>query len=604
MKVEINAGGKRTVESDAPSFLQTNTIGGFSVFGQKPSSRYEGAFFARWFKEGAPTIFKAIENLEVPGKIVSMSYTPLRTTRKYDNGLIETFATPDGYDALIYSLNKPTEVGLVLDCREIFDSKQWGRTYDFSVEHKCLVITFTKKNDSREASGTEYQVFVAVFGEGMQYLPTQKWVEHFYPTDQNRNSWPWSRYVFNACTMRIKDAVLAFSHVKSQAVETAINVYAQREKLLKAKEKRLAALTSAHKLKNPDLNVAFTLAVNALDALRHGHSRHYAGIPWFARSWSRDDLISVGADISLGHFDIVKNILGHYLTNVTGATLPRFPDAPKELPAADAMGWLFFQLGCYIDALEDVRKLKTFINSSEQDIAEDKLDTALNALFKERFKDGLIVNGPEETWMDTSYGGDRRDGARIEIQALTLAMLKLHGKFTGKADPREDLLKLSVRRNFWTGKTLKDGKEDPNIRPNCFLAALLYPELLSKAEWMTCFDNTLKKLWLDWGGLATVAKDHPLYCADHSGENPKSYHRGDSWFWLNNIAALVMFRLDKKKYSDYIHKILKASMHEQQSLGIIGAMGELSSASQLRSQGCWSQLWSNATLVELLREIR
>lgn len=595
MKVEYFAGGKRTVDADEIAVMQSNSNGGFAIFSPKPKSRYEGTFFRNL------NVYKAVENLEVAGKIVKITHTPTQSTREYDNGLMETIAMPDGYDALIYKLNKQTDVGLLLDCREIFDNKQWGRTYSLSVEHKCLVITFTKKNDSREPNGKEYQVFVAVFGEGMQYLPVQQWVEHHYSIDQQRNSWPYSRYVFNAAKMRIKEAVIAFANDRSKAIETAINVYASRDKLLAAKEKRLAALTP--KLRNADLNVSHALAVAALDALRMGHAQHYAGAPWFVQPWTRDELISVGAHIAIDNYGTVKNVLKHLLEDVKGATLSRFPRLPKELIAADGMGWLFFQLEQFITALEADRKLKTYVTSSELDAAEDKLDTALNAIFKERMQDGLVVNGPEETWMDTSFGGDKRDGARIEIQALTLAMLRLHKRLTGNEDPREKTLKMNVRKHFFTGKTLKDGKEDPNIRPNCFLASFLYPELLTKNEWEACFDTALKKLWLDWGGLTTIAKDNILFCNDHSGENPKSYHRGDSWFWVNNIAAIVMARVNRKKYSSYINKILKASMHEQQAMGIAGACGELSSASQLKSQGCWSQLWSNATLIELLREL-
>ncbi|HSU73062.1 MAG TPA: amylo-alpha-1,6-glucosidase [Candidatus Binatia bacterium] len=600
MKIEYFAGGKRTVEAEDVAVLQTNTIGGFTIFSQKPKSRYEGVFFENYVNN-QHTVFKTIEQLALPGNVTKITHTPAQTTREYDNGLMETIAMPDRYPALIYKLNKQVEVGLVLDCREIFDNKQWGRTYALSVDHKCLVITFTKKNDSREPNGKEYQVFVAVFGEGMQYLPVQQWVEHSYALDQERNSWPFSRWVFDAAKMRIKEAVIAFSTSRSHAIETAINVYAQRDALIAAKEKRIAALTT-HKLRNPDLNVSYTLAVAALDALRFGHGSHYAGLPWFVQPWTRDELIATGADIITGNFPVVKNIIGTLLTDVKGATLTRFPGVAKELPAADGMGWLFFRLEQFIAALEKERKLKTFLSSSEMDVAEDKLDTALNALFKDHVTDGLIVNGPEETWMDTSFGGDKRDGARIEIQALTLAMLRFHHTL-GSEDPREATLRTNVRKHFFTGKTLKDGKEDPNIRPNCFLASFLYPQLLSKKEWEACFDTALKKLWLDWGGLSTIAKDHPLYCNDHTGENPKSYHRGDSWFWVNNLAAIAMHRVNAKKYSPYINKILKASMHEQQAMGIAGACGELSSASRLRSQGCWSQLWSNATLVELLREI-
>jgi hypothetical protein len=604
MKIEHVAGGKRTIASEGDvHILQTNRTGGFAALAPKPTSRYEGVFFRK-----GNDVFKVIERLELPGTVTSVTNRVSSVSRAYDHGLVETFCMPDGQDALIYSLDKRSEVSLVLDCRQLYDSKQWGRTYTLSVDHKCLVVSFQKKNDARETNGQEYDLHLAVFGEGMEFLPVQQWNENYYDADQRRNSFPWSRWVFTACKMRVKDAVFAFATDKNKAVETAINVYAQRAKFIDAKQQRIKQLLSENKLKNPDLNVSRALAVGALDALHCGDGKSYAGIPWFTQAWTRDELISIGANIVLGDFVHAKHVLGRYLSEAKGAVLPRFSGSPMgapdaHVPAADGMGWLFFRMGQFMDALERARKLKTFLKSSELDTAEDKLDTALNGLFKERSKDGLIINNPDETWMDTSFNGDSRAGARIEIQALTLAMLQLHARLTGTPDPREKELRDAVRKHFWTGKTIKDGKEDPTIRPNCFLAAFLYPQLFDKKDWMRAFDAMLPKLWLDWGGLASIATDHPLFTANSSGENVRSYHRGDSWFWVNNIAAIVLHRLDKKKYSDYIRTILKASMHEQEALGISGASGELSSASTLRSEGCWSQLWSSATLIELLHEL-
>ena len=82
-----------------------------------------------------------------------------------------------------------------------------------------------------------------------------------------------------------------------------------------------------------------------------------------------------------------------------------------------------------------------------------------------------------------------------------------------------------------------------------------------------------------------------------------SYHRGDSWFWINNITAIVMHQVDKEFFSKYINKILEASTWELLYMGITGYAGELSSAKELRSEGCSAQLWSNSTYIELINEL-
>ena len=217
----------------------------------------------------------------------------------------------------------------------------------------------------------------------------------------------------------------------------------------------------------------------------------------------------------------------------------------------------------------------------------------------------FAINGPQETWMDTVWGNDTRSGARIEIQALRLSMYRLAYELSGKDEFKEleQKLKEKVREKFWNGNILADGLDDWTIRPNLFIAAYIYPELLSKDEWSKCFETALPKLWLEWGGLATIDKDNPLFCDNYTGENHQSYHRGDSWFWINNLAAIVMARVDRKLFGNYIDQILDASANDILYQGFIGHHSELSSASEQKSEGCLCQAWSSAMFVELMHEL-
>jgi glycogen debranching enzyme len=204
--------------------------------------------------------------------------------------------------------------------------------------------------------------------------------------------------------------------------------------------------------------------------------------------------------------------------------------------------------------------------------------------------------------MDTDWKNDAREGARIEIQALFLAALRLLRKID-KADPFEKELARKVRKEFFDGKILADGAGDKTIRPNVFIAAYAYPELLTKKEWIMCFESMLPKIWLSWGGLSSIGKSSPLFTSHNTGESAESYHRGDSWFWINNLAAIVLHRLDKDRFKKYIDKILKASIKEMLYMGVTGYSAELSSAAELKSQGCFCQAWSSAMFIELIDEI-
>jgi glycogen debranching enzyme len=138
-----------------------------------------------------------------------------------------------------------------------------------------------------------------------------------------------------------------------------------------------------------------------------------------------------------------------------------------------------------------------------------------------------------------------------------------------------------------------------SLRCNIFLACYIYPNLLYNKEWKNFFKNSLSQLWLEWGGIASLDKENSAFHKLHSGEKPNSYHQGDSWFWVNNLAAIVLSQVDKRGFQAYINKILQASSYDILWQGIIGHHSELSSARDFKAQGCLSQAWSSAMFIEL-----
>jgi len=206
-----------------------------------------------------------------------------------------------------------------------------------------------------------------------------------------------------------------------------------------------------------------------------------------------------------------------------------------------------------------------------------------------------------DSWMDTL-----QRKSPLEMQALKLRSLKIAFELTTNKQYQEAefLLLKKVQQKFFKGGLLADSENDFTIRPNVFLAHYFYPDLLKKKQWQGCFEIALKKLWLDWGGLSTLDRNHPSFCSFSTGEDPKSYHQGDSWFFVNNLAALALFRVNSDKFSFYIKKILKASSFEILWQGVPGSHSELSSAFKLMPTGCFCQAWSCSSLLEALREIR
>ena len=89
-----------------------------------------------------------------------------------------------------------------------------------------------------------------------------------------------------------------------------------------------------------------------------------------------------------------------------------------------------------------------------------------------------------------------------------------------------------------------------------------------------------------------------------TGQDNVSYHNGDSWFFVNNMAAIAMHRLDEEYFAGNIESLLKSSTDEVLWEHKLGYPGEISSANQLESFGCGLQGFSGGTYLALLRELK
>jgi glycogen debranching enzyme len=597
MKVVDNPDWDKT-EHDAQkiSCLLTNKMGSYLLLPPYPMSRYAGLFFYHNNR-----MFKTVEHF-LMDKPITKVINKLYCVERIRDGISETFFVPMDHNAMVYELSEPGEFELCLDCKEIFDDREWGRHYEVTKEHGCLVIKFAKKNHEREKEGKEFEFYISIHGKGMEYMPVQHWEKFNYEFDKKRNSPPFERHVFKACKIKCKDIAIAFNADKRKAIKESVYVYNKRKKLMDQKRKYVERIIHDKQINDTEISTAYKCAVNAVDSFVVNEQGMFAGIPWFCQFWSRDELISLKALMHMKQYYTVKTILFKYLKNIQHDGKLANRDPPSELGNIDGIGWLFKRLEDFVEILDKEGIRKSYISNKEMMFIEEKLHDVLSLILKFHSKDNIVYNAPLETWMDTEWDNDNREGARIEIQALMLAMLKFIRKY-GYGDPHEKKIKNAVRKNFFKNGKLADGSGDFTVRPNIFIAYYAYPELFSAKEWKDIFKKALPKLWLKWGGLSTIDKKHSLFTDEYSGQNNKSYHRGDSWFWINNLAALCMWRLDRKMFKKQVAKILSASVEEMLYKGVTGYQSELSSASELKSEGCSAQLWSNAMFVELIDEI-
>lgn len=573
----------------------SNKKGGYFVIGNPLFSQYQGLFN---FIPDEWELYKTIDNISISGAGDSHSVV-MRDGffERHTAHIMERFWFSD--TNLVYEVHGATEVILDLDFRRIHDYDDRGRIYSVYREKDNLIIEYKKYSDFdlRNLSETKFLVLKGV----SSFTPINQWIKKDYSYDKSRGIRS-ELYVFRALSFVPKDirVVFGFGSTKKEAINNASSkVGIDISSLLLDRELAAAALNN--------------LVVD-LDYKKKKVAGIFAGYPWFYQFWGRDEAIALIGLISNKHYEKSKEIIIRMVESLdeNGILHNRWPES--ELMSADATGWLFKRIHqLLIDVNKENRLIKLF-SKKELRLIYDKLCRYVD-YSKRITKDGLIVNKSLETWMDTADKDwkDVRSGARIEIQALYLSIYALGEDLTMmlKEENAEftilkNRLKEKVRDVFFSEGILCDGYEngylDKTIRPNVFLAYYAYPNLFSREEWRVIFNKTIAACWLEWGGFSTIDKSSHLFRNEHTGISNESYHRGDSWFFVNNIAATCMMHLDARYFHEYVRKIRLASITEMTHMGFLGQCAEVSSAKELSSKGCLAQAWSAGTLIEMLNE--
>ena len=461
---------------------------------------------------------------------------------------------------------------LELDIRKIHDHESFDKKYDVKATGNGLLIHYTK------SGGTTYDFYVAI-KTTEDFLILKDWKKHKYEYDERRGT---------------ENTFYSYKLLQILSNSGRVDI---RKGTKKELQKWLASSQETKTLGEEQDTKA--MIQDAMNSLRIDDTSYIAGHPWFFQTWSRDELIGLIGIIEEGKKDQAKNVLTKYweILRDEHELFNRYP--PAGLWSADATGWFFKRVDDYRKAFGT--------DSLLEDIGREGKDI-LREYKENHIENGLVYNDGLETWMDTGEGYDERRGYRIEIQALLLQSFQTVHTISDDEELREweDELKQNVKEALYDDRLL-DGlhpnlSKDKTVRPNVFLAYYLYPELLSDTEWEETFDNVLQTCWLDWGGISSISKRNDLYESNHTGIDNKSYHRGDSWYFINNIAAICLQRLDADKYHSYIQKIIQSSEKDLLHQGYIGTCSEISSAEHQESFGCFNQFWSNATFLELLNQ--
>ncbi len=345
-----------------------------------------------------------------------------------------------------------------------------------------------------------------------------------------------------------------------------------------------------------------------------------AGYHWF-EDWGRDSLISLpGLTLISGRFDFAREILltfKHYCND--GIVPNRFPDEAGEKPAyntVDATLWYFNAVLQYLKYSGDFDFVRRKLWMMLQSVIDYHSQGTINDIRLE--DDGLIVHGPQLTWMDVILDNNPvtpRAGKAVEIQGLwynALKTMQLLATYFKDGDLAErygnmaERAQKSFMEKFWNPQenclfdVINGEAKDASLRPNQLLTVSLDFSMLDKTHQSAIVSIVHDKLWACCG-LRTLSQEDPKYRGRYRGnwsERNYAYHNGTAWPWL--IGSFVTAFLKTKGYSDAWRKyafesFLQPLFREQTMEAGLGTLSEVLDGDPPHSPGgCISQAWSVA----------
>jgi predicted glycogen debranching enzyme len=346
-----------------------------------------------------------------------------------------------------------------------------------------------------------------------------------------------------------------------------------------------------------------------------------AGYFWF-ESWGRDTFISLpGLLLVTNRFDDARQVLLNSASYCRRGLIPNIVldrSGEPQYNTVDGTLWYVNSVLQYLKYTGDWTFVQTRLLSTLKSIIEYheagtdygiKLDT-----------DGLLLHGPQLTWMDACVGGHAvtpRAGKAVEIQALWYNTLKtmqtlatrfgedsLAQKYAGMAQKA----KASFERQFWDSDrqclydVIKDGHADLSLRPNQIIAAATDFPILDQTRTHAVVTLIQQEL-LTPRGLRTLSRSDPQYQSTYKGSasmRDQAYHNGTVWPWLLGPFTKAYFRAHghNTESAAFVIKNIIQPIGEHLSEGGLGTVSEIfdGDAPHL-PRGCVAQAWSVAEIL-------
>ncbi|MCJ7445233.1 MAG: glycogen debranching enzyme N-terminal domain-containing protein [Methanotrichaceae archaeon] len=330
-----------------------------------------------------------------------------------------------------------------------------------------------------------------------------------------------------------------------------------------------------------------------------------AGYHWFD-DWGRDAMIALpGLLLATGRFEDAKLVLKAFASGMKNGVLPNDFGA-TSFNTVDASLWFIKAIGSYYDYSQDLDfigllwpKLLEVIRRYSGKGEDFGMDV-----------DGLIISGPQFTWMDARVDGvpvTPRAGKACEINALWYKSLKIMEGFAqALKEPWDPSLINKVKKSFQKFWNPENGclfdvldPEDASVRPNQIVAAAI-PDLLPAIKRRGILEVVTRDLLTPYG-LRTLSPRDPRYIPKYEGgpkQRDAAYHQGTVWPWLMGYYVEAMLAIDDSSddYRELASEVLQALI--KLDIGGFNTIPEVFDGdSPHRPGGCISQAWSVAEVI-------
>jgi predicted glycogen debranching enzyme len=343
-----------------------------------------------------------------------------------------------------------------------------------------------------------------------------------------------------------------------------------------------------------------------------------AGYHWF-EPWGRDTFISLpGLLLVTGRFGEAKEILRSFIGYLKGGLIPNFiSDKTGDLAynTVDGTLWYVNAVLQYVKYTGDFEFVRSELWSGLQSIIEHHLRGTMFGIRLD--EDGLLLHGPQLTWMDASVDGVEvtpRAGKAVEIQALwynALRTIELFIDKFGEDNLKQEYADLAERARksfngkFWNPRrsclfdVLEPKAIDASMRPNQIFAVSLDYSMLNAESSRKVVEVVEKELATPFG-LRTLSLDDPKFigrCYGDRRSRDTAYHNGTIWPWLMGpyVSAYLKVHDSAEARSEVLEKLILPFFTQGVTRDCIGTINEIYDCDAPNEpRGAVSQAWSVA----------